>query len=56
MFDVNMALLGMLNEMPEEMQVKGPVNNRRQAAALARTAKRDVEEMERNSQGTWVSG
>ena len=57
-FDVNVALLSMANDMEtakEERQkeLNGPISSRRQARIAAEMAKRNVEEMERDAEGTW---
>ena len=50
-FDVNVALRGMMAEMKavKEREVHGPITSRSQAEAVAETARRQVEEMERGA-------
>ena len=57
-FDVNVALLSMANDIEkmkseQEKELGGPITSRRQARIAAELAKRQVEEMERDAQGTW---
>jgi len=37
----------------QQKELGGPISNRRQARVAAEIAKRQVEEMERDAQGTW---
>ena len=48
-FDVNVALRGMMAETQQikRREVAGPIRSRGQAEAVAETARRQVEEMER---------
>ena len=57
-FDVNVALLSMANDIEkakgdQEKELSGPITSRRQARVAAEIAKRQIEEMERNAEGTW---
>ena len=37
----------------KEKELSGPISNRRQARIAAELAKRNVEEMERDAEGSW---
>mgnify|MGYP001564063967 CR=1 FL=1 len=57
-FDTNVALLSMANDIEaargeHQKDLSGPISTRRQARMAAEIAKRQVEEMERDAQGTW---
>ena len=57
-FDTNVALLSMANDMEtargdQEKELGGPITSRRQARIAAEIAKRRVEEMERDAEGSW---
>jgi len=57
-FDTNIALLSMANDIEktkreQEKELSGPITSRRQARIAAEIAKRQVEEMERDAEGSW---
>lgn len=57
-FDMNVALLSIANDIEaakseQQKELGGPISSRRQARIAAEIAKRQVEEMERDAEGTW---